>query len=69
MTTPTHRARPCLTWRHAGGFWSLHEDGEGERLRISNTIRDIEGMDELIDEDLEILRDLIDAALAHRKKP
>lgn len=60
------RSQPCLSWRSPGGFWSLHEDGEGERLRISNHSRGVD-LEPLSDEDLEILQTLIAAALAHRK--
>jgi hypothetical protein len=58
--------RPCVSWRQSGGFWSIHEDGEGERLRISNSVRDIE-LAELSDGDLEILQQLIANAIEFRK--
>ncbi len=58
--------RPCMSWRQSGGFWSIHEDGEGERLRISNSVRDIE-LAELSDGDLEILQQLIAYAIEFRK--
>jgi hypothetical protein len=58
--------RPCVSWRQSGGFWSIREDGEGERLRISNSVRDIE-LAELSDGDLEILQQLIAYAIEFRK--
>lgn len=58
--------RSCLTWRHVGGFWSLHEDGEGERLHIENSIRDVR-LDDLSDEDLIIIRDLLNEAIEARR--
>lgn len=58
--------RPCVSWRQSGGFWSIHEDGEGERLRISNSVRDIE-LAELNDDDLETLQHLIAVAIGFRK--
>jgi hypothetical protein len=62
----TRIVRPCVSWRQCGGFWSIHEDGEGERLRISNSVRDID-IDDLRDKDLEILQHLIATAIGFRK--
>ncbi len=59
-------SRPCISWRQSGGFWSLHEDGEGERLRISHSIRG-ESLDNLSDDDLTVLNYLIAAAIEFRK--
>lgn len=55
-----------MSWRQSGGFWSISEDGNGERLRISNSVRDSE-LSELNDKDLEILQQLIGTAIWFRK--
>lgn len=57
--------RPCITWRTPGGFWRVHEDGNGGRLRISNTVRQVE-LGELSDVDLQQLQQLIAAAISTR---
>jgi len=57
----------CNSWRQAGGFWSIHEDGEGERLRLSNSVRGID-IDDLTDADLTILHRLITTAIAARQE-
>jgi len=67
MSTEIKTTRPCLSWRQPGGFWAIQENGEGERLTIVNTMRKHAEMNDLIDEDLVIIRDLLTAAIEHRK--